>query len=378
LLGSVNVSPSLNIGALSWRAKRQAPPSVLAVGQFRDTASGTAALALALRALGIGRNDAVLVPAYHCPSMIEPIFYCGATPRYYPIARTLEIDIAGPKSRWCSNARAIIVPHFFGLRQDVAAIRALGIPVIEDCAHMWFGGTEERPIGCDGDFAIASMPKFFPVRRGGILASRSRELPERKPSRLAARSEIKHLVNLFEEAADAGRSGRLARCIRWLNGSRRDQLPINRAEPSQTAGVSRSEARFQYLTDADMIGDAGRVARLIVAHSDSGQVVRARRQNYLAIADMLRGAKRARLFWDSLPSSIVAPYVLPVWLEQPAEDYPRLRAAGIRLFRWEETVRGECPVTDEFATHLVQFPCHQDLRADELGAVRDVISRVLT
>ncbi|MBK9574239.1 MAG: DegT/DnrJ/EryC1/StrS family aminotransferase [Rhodoferax sp.] len=49
--------------------------------------------------------------------------------------------------------------------------------MIEDCAHCFFGQAGERPIGAWGDFATASLTKFFPVPEGGLLASSSRPLP---------------------------------------------------------------------------------------------------------------------------------------------------------------------------------------------------------
>ena len=63
------------------------------------------------------------------------------------------------------------------VRQLVAAgCDRLGIALIEDCAHCFFGNAGDPPVGCWGDFATASLSKFFPVPEAGVLASVNREI----------------------------------------------------------------------------------------------------------------------------------------------------------------------------------------------------------
>ncbi len=373
----ITVQPALEASRLDWRARRPEAASILAAGPYIDTASGTSAIAHALRAIGLRAGDSVLVPAYHCPSMIEPIVHCGATPVFCPITDRLELDpdvvatVIGP------TVRAMIIPHYFGLRQDLRRFRSSAIPIIEDCAHAWFGGSMDEPIGSQGDFAIASMPKFFPVLRGGILVSREHPLP-RLP-RLEMRAELKHLVNLLECAAETGHGGRAARAIRAVNGRRGAAPHIRHSTPPEAAD-ERAEPWKQgprYLNDSDLARDSGTVARVIMRHSNVPELIRARRSNYASVAKLIGRARRARTFWDTLPDSVAVPYVVPVWLDDPTRDYSRLRERGICLFRWDETLRGKCAVSDDFATHLVQFPCHQGLRARDLVALGSAIEDVL-
>ena len=53
---------------------------------------------------------------------------------------------------------------------------ALGCNLIEDCAHAFFGITDDWPVGSWGDVSIASLTKFFPVPEGGLIASATRPL----------------------------------------------------------------------------------------------------------------------------------------------------------------------------------------------------------
>ncbi|MBK6602109.1 MAG: DegT/DnrJ/EryC1/StrS family aminotransferase [Betaproteobacteria bacterium] len=61
-------------------------PSILDHANLIFTSSGRASIYQALRMLSIGPGDSVLVPTYHCPTMIAPIYKLGAAHVFYPIA----------------------------------------------------------------------------------------------------------------------------------------------------------------------------------------------------------------------------------------------------------------------------------------------------
>jgi hypothetical protein len=74
------------------------------------------------------------------------------------------------------RTRAIVAIHEYGyphphLAELIDAARDRGIPLIEDCAHSLDSTLGGAPLGSFGDFAIFSLPKVFPVRAGGILAT---------------------------------------------------------------------------------------------------------------------------------------------------------------------------------------------------------------
>lgn len=107
--------------------------------------------------------------------MVEPVIWTEAVPVFYRIHPDTSVDLDNIRQLLNEGARALMVTHYFGFPQDMAAIRQLcnekGVILIEDCAHAFFGETNEQPIGTIGDYAIASASKFFPVYDGGLLAS---------------------------------------------------------------------------------------------------------------------------------------------------------------------------------------------------------------
>ena len=136
--------------------------------------SGTAALHLALAALGAGEGDEVIFPAYVCSALLHAVRAVNATPVIADIRRdTFNIDARDVKKRMTAKTKAIIVPHLFGLPADMAEILALGVPVIEDCAQSLGSRYRGR---CTGGFGVISIFSFYATKviaagEGGMVLS---------------------------------------------------------------------------------------------------------------------------------------------------------------------------------------------------------------
>jgi len=144
--------------------------------------SGTAALEVALRALGIGSGDDVLLPSYVCAAPLLAIQRVGAMPRLVDIdLDTFNIDPSAARQTMTPKTKAIIVPHLFGLSADLTELETLGIPIVEDCAQT-LGATEQgRPVGSIGMITVCSFyaTKLLCAGEGGMVLSRDESLLER-------------------------------------------------------------------------------------------------------------------------------------------------------------------------------------------------------
>ena len=144
--------------------------------------SGTAALELALRALGVGPGDEVILPSYVCAAPWLATVRVGAGPRVVDIdLTTYALDPALAGKLLSARTKAIIVPHPFGLPADLTKLQTLGVPLIEDCAQT-LGATESgRPVGSVGVMAICSFyaTKLFCAGEGGMVLSRDPALLEK-------------------------------------------------------------------------------------------------------------------------------------------------------------------------------------------------------
>jgi len=123
--------------------------------------SGRAAIAHALRLCGVGAGDEVLLPAYHCGSMVEPALWLGAQARFFHVDRDLTLDLESLQAELTPRSRAAIVPHYFGCPQPLDGVLALrdryGFKLIEDCAHALFGTDGRHTLGTQGEQVLAAV-----------------------------------------------------------------------------------------------------------------------------------------------------------------------------------------------------------------------------
>ena len=143
------------------------------------TSSGTAALHLALLALGVGAGDEVIVPSYTCVALLHALSYVGATPRLVDIEPDqYNLSIREVRQQLSPRVKAIIVPHMFGMPVDLEPLASLGVPLIEDCAQALGATYHQKPVGRFGTISICSFyaTKVITTGEGGMLLADSEML----------------------------------------------------------------------------------------------------------------------------------------------------------------------------------------------------------
>ncbi len=368
-------SPVLSWAALAHKRTALGLPCVQDVGATRLLTSGRMAIGWITRLLGLGPADEVLVPAYHCHSMVAPVEWSGATPVFYRIAEAdAAIELDDVRARIGPRTRALIATHYFGFPQHCDALRQLcdthGIALIEDCAHAFFGAWQNRPLGSFGDYAIASPMKFFPLFDGGCLVS-ARHALDAVQLRPGGRGlQFKALLSSVEKALYYGRLRPLGHALKpalWL----KDVTWAGIKQLSRTHMAlhtpSASHGGFDFPADWLEIAISRPSARML-AWADRSRIVERRRAHYRYLAQALAGLPGCRALHPELPEHVV-PYVFPLLIEDHARVFPALKRQGVPILRWDAlpgAAAAVCPVSARFAQALLQFPCHQELRAPEL------------
>ena len=136
--------------------------------------SATAALDLAMRLLGIGHGDEVIVPTITFVSTAHAVAYNLATPIFADCDPwTLNLDLADVAAKITRRTRAIIPVHYGGRPVDMEALRAIAgeIPIVEDAAHACGSSYKGRRCGSLGDIACFSFHavKNLATGDGGAL-----------------------------------------------------------------------------------------------------------------------------------------------------------------------------------------------------------------
>ncbi len=144
--------------------------------------SGTVALEVALRVLGIGPGDEVILPSYVCAAPWLAVQRVGALARLADIElESLNLDPASVRGLMTARTKAIIVPHLFGLPADLRALEQFGVPLIEDCAQTLGAMEQGRAVGSVGLLTVCSFyaTKLICAGEGGMVLSNDPALLER-------------------------------------------------------------------------------------------------------------------------------------------------------------------------------------------------------
>lgn len=149
-------------------------------------ATGTAALHLAMAAVGIGPGDEVIVPSLTYIATANAVSYCGATPVFVDSdAETMNLDPTQVEGRVTTKTRAIVPVHLYGQCADMGPIleiaNARNLLVIEDAAEAHGAGYQGYRAGSMGTAGAFSFfgNKIIATGEGGMVTLRDPGLAER-------------------------------------------------------------------------------------------------------------------------------------------------------------------------------------------------------
>ena len=394
---SASPLPAPRLPVVGWNTfsgPREAPvPTLLAHPRHVLTTSGRAAILLALECLAVGPEDVVLLPSYHCPTMVSPVMTLGAEAVFYPID-----EHGAPRLDWLSahlpaHSKALLVPHYFGLPQPMDAVRAWcdarGIALIEDCAHAMFGRAGQRAIGSWGDVAIASLTKFFPTPEGGVLALNRADLRMPALTPVSRIDQVKAASDILHMGASHDRLPGLNGLIRGvftlksalralLRGERLHKPPV----PSRHGDLDEEQEIDANMALIDLPLSRRALTRAsgwISTRVPRRRIVETRRRNYAFFTEAFAHCEGVHPLLPALPPDC-APYVFPLWVRTPDPGYLEMRRLGVPVSRWDRLWPGvpalPGDVGKSWSHHVLQLACHQDLTDADLRRIVAEVRRL--
>jgi dTDP-4-amino-4,6-dideoxygalactose transaminase len=302
----------------------------LGVAQAIGVASGTDAIELALRTLGIGPGDEVVVPSFTAPACGAAIVRAGAEPVLADVdERTLTLDPLSARELIGERTKAVVAVHLYGRPAAVDELAALGPPVVEDAAQAHGLHIGERLAGTIGTIGCFS---FYPTKNLGALGDAG-----------AVVTDDRELAERLRVLRQYGERDRYRGDIRGVN-SRLDELqaPFLRLRlQALDAGNARRAAIAQAYDDALGHASVHGVHHLYVMQTTD------------------RNGVRAALAERKIETLVHYPYALH---EQAAYSACR-RAASLA-------------VSESAAREVVSLPCYPELRDDEVDAVCAALSEL--
>ena len=376
---------------LAWRSLAPASrPTLPCVGDLRyqaRTSSGRAALYAALKQMQLAPGSPVLVPSYHCPTMVAPILQAGLIPAFYPIGPDgLPLLSAMPPTDGQHHG-AMIVAHLFGITRSLSDVhewcKSRTIRLIEDCAHSYFGWAGDRPVGQWGDYATASLTKFFPVGEAGLLASAHHTLQPLELSPAGLRTQIKGMIDVIEMSRQhgelAGITHLAAPLLNLKNGIAKTRAVNMDATHTNIEAVEPDSCSLQSMVRQCDMSRIGQRATLFAAALHrwlpSEPAVKQRQANYHALSQGLFDARGASPLFGPAPDR-TAPYAMPLLIDSAARTdwvYAAMREAKLPVFRWDRLWPGTPSLADDSGTawrrNVLQLLCHQSLSLAEIASI---------
>jgi dTDP-3-amino-3,4,6-trideoxy-alpha-D-glucose transaminase len=145
--------------------------------------NGTDALTIALRAMGVGPGDEVVVPSFTFYATAEAIPHTGATPVFCDIdPDTLCISAETVAAVLTPRTKAVVAVHLFGNLAPIAEIEALGVPVLEDAAQAagaTAAGARAGSLGTAATFSFYPSKNLAAFGDGGAITTNDAGIAER-------------------------------------------------------------------------------------------------------------------------------------------------------------------------------------------------------
>jgi len=372
----VSALPTLSSGSLQWR--RLAPVAAAEKRSAHAYMRSRYALTDAYRLCGVGKDGALLAPAYHCRTMLDPALRLGAECHLYPLEADLTVNVAVVERLLAAasgRVSAVLATHFFGFTQDFRALAECchrhGVHLVEDCSHLLPTLGDGGVLGALGRYSVWSPYKFYPCEDGGYLqVNQDAAVPAGGLVQQSAWTEVKGLARLLRRSRKAQNKAGFA--------TLEEQLALH-PTGALDSGIDLDESTCSpsgdYLLQQERSG-MSMVSRWIVRHAEVDRIKQRRRQRYLQWLRAASAWQHCRPLHADLPDDCV-PYMFPLYMERPEAHFMPLKRIGVPVWRWDSMAVSECPVASDYRLHMFQLPCHQELDDAELGWMIEAVSRVV-
>lgn len=345
---------------------------------------GRGATFQALASLRHGQGGEVLLPAFHCPSVVEPVLRAGYQPRFYAINRDLTVNVPNVLAQISQRTAAIVIVNYLGFPADLEPFREIrhssDFCIIEDWAHSFLRANPVRLAGSFGDLVVYTFNKLLPTYAGGGLLVNNPlvlgALRTLKP--LGKREGLIAVKQLAEEVLENGEDVSMKSLILGLERVR-VSLKTNPADAHlylPNDGTSPIESP-DYFFETKLPW----FARMILEKSDLETVVAQRRRNYNILSRYLVETDQIKRVYPSLPED-VCPWAYPLLVEGRGRYDKVLRSMGVPVYTFGETLHplvyeSESRIREDavyLSKTLLLLPIHQNLSEESVAVFAEKVN----
>lgn len=301
-------------------------------------ASGTDALILALKALGIGPKDEVITVSHTAVATVAAVLACGAVPVLVDVdPKYYTIDPEQIESAITTRSKAVIAVHLYGQAANMDAIAGIArqrrLRLIEDCAQAAGGRYRNRRLGSIGEVSCFS---FYPTKNLGAIGDGGLVLCSEAETAQRVRRLRQYGWNEARETSEPGLNSRLDPLQAAILNAK---LPHLDAQNSRRAKVATLYS--ERLTGLPL---SLPIARPDSDHAYHLYVLRCEQRDHL----------RAHLASDGIGTAVHYPN--PVHRQPGYAERVVVSARGL-------------PVTEELAGQITSLPIYPEMTDDDVDRV---------
>ncbi|HSP92193.1 MAG TPA: DegT/DnrJ/EryC1/StrS family aminotransferase [Vicinamibacterales bacterium] len=303
--------------------------------------TGTDAIAIILRGLGIGAGDDVITTPVSAAYTALACMMVGARPVFADIdPRRLTIDPAAIEAAITPRTAAVLPVHLYGQPADMRAIMAVatarGLAVVEDCCQAHLATCDGRPVG---SFGVASAYSFYPTKNLGALGDGG-----------AITTNDEALAAKLRRIRNGGQTDRYHHGEMGVNSRLDDmQAAILSARLPLLAGWTAARRAHAAAYRQLLAGSGVEVP----PECDAGHVY-----HLFPVLSPRRDDLQAALRADGIETLIHYPVPIP--------NQPALRGQS----------PGACPEADRVCAHILSLPMYPDIGEEDLRTVAGAIRRL--
>lgn len=279
-------------------------------------------------------RNVILAPAFHCPTVIDPLLHAGFEIRYYPVDESLRVRSNEFLEQLDSRVAIAVFIRYFGLTPAETSlyevVRDCGGRVLEDCSHSFLEGEPAALCSSGAEATTYSFYKLAPVDCGGglMLGSQDHDLTVAlEPAPLV--EDVRIMGRILDRTLHEG----LASMTRASSGegtnspddSDLQPVVIRTAEDAYPYDASRANWRMPLLS------------RALLRRVDLNAMAASRRRNYDSLLASFPASSRIRPLLAGRAGNRV-PWGFPVIARERASLDYRIRAAGVPVFSFGEVL----------------------------------------
>ena len=343
------------------------------------TYSGSGAIYLTLKSLAPGLGRTVLAPAFHCPSVIEPIVHAGYKVEFYKIKDDLTIDLTDLFARINADTAAVLVVHHFGFPVDIAPIlgakKKHSFILIEDWAHSFLSDNSMKD---RGDAEIYTFYKQVASQAGGAVRVNNDQLviqpPGKRDSLLNSAVMLKTFVDELVHNSQNKLWGNIYGVLSKIRDGRKK---------GETSAETTERESFWHIYQFNQKLAAAKMpwlSKRIINNSDFEKIKSARRSNYQIFSNNLVETENIAKVYPDLPED-VSPWAFAVLIKNRLQYDYKLREMGVPLFTYGETLHpkfleskgSDIETAISLSNSLLLFSIHQNISRTEC---REIVKKI--